>query len=93
MLAAREFRADTRARKGNERDERQQLHPGDGSAVQPSRASAVRHIHARHRSRPGFAGLAGIEMWVTGMAKAPQATRGISMRAANDDATSRRPLA
>ena len=29
MLAAGEFRADTRARKGEERDEQQQRHPGD----------------------------------------------------------------
>jgi hypothetical protein len=29
MLAAREFRADTRAQKGEERDEQQQRHPGD----------------------------------------------------------------
>jgi hypothetical protein len=28
-LAAREFRADTRAQKGKERDEQQQRHPGD----------------------------------------------------------------
>ena len=31
-------------------------------------------------------------MWVTGVAKAPQVTGGISMRAPNDDATPRRPL-
>src|ERR1022692_4231459 len=29
MLAAHEFRADTRAREGEERDEQQQRHPGD----------------------------------------------------------------
>src|SRR6202161_4039460 len=31
-------------------------------------------------------------MWVTGVAKAPQVTGGISMRAPNDDVTPRRPL-
>jgi hypothetical protein len=29
MLTAGEFRADTRAQKGEERDEQQQHHPGD----------------------------------------------------------------
>ena len=42
---------------------------------------------------PRLRGLAGVEMRVTGMAKAPEVAGGISMRARRTTATSRRPLA
>jgi signal transduction histidine kinase len=77
---------------GEEHGDRQQLHPGEGPAVQPCCFGTERPDCDCRRSFAGFADPAGNEMPMTEQASAPQFTEGVSPSATSESVARAQPL-